>query len=174
MLALFGGLLLLAVALLTVASVIGRGLVPFGLAPIKGDFELVSMACALAVFAFLPWCQLRRGHVTVDILSNLLPARLQAALGLAGDLVMTAIAWVILWRLWAAFGERLPFLSPDLRRALGFGPRPFFPETSYELGIPFWYPYGGAVIGAALFLIVCLYTVGRSLRWTIRGREGEA
>jgi TRAP-type C4-dicarboxylate transport system permease small subunit len=173
-LALAGGLLLLAAAALTVASVAGRALVPFGLAPVKGDFELVSMACALAVFSFLPWCQLRRGHVTVDIVANLMPPRVHAALGLAGDAAMTGVAAVILWRLWIAFGERFPYGSDGIRAALGMGPRPFFPESSYELGIPVWIPYAGAVAGAALFLAVCAFTVWRSAAWTVAGREAGA
>lgn len=173
-LALAGGALLLAAALLTVVSVAGRALVPFGLSPVKGDFELVSMACALAVFSFLPWCQLRRGHVTVDILSNALPPRAQAALGLAGDLAMTVVAAVIVWRLSIGFGERLPHGSPALRQTLGWGMRPFFPDRSYELAIPMWIPYGGALVCAGVFLLVCLYTLWRSAAWTLAGREGRA
>ncbi len=172
-LALFGGLVLLGAGLLTVASVVGRALVPLGLVPIKGDFELVSMGCAVAVFCFLPWCQLRRGHVTVDILARALPARANAALGLAGDLIMTAAAAVILWRLWLAFGERFPYGGPGLRAALRLGDRPFFPDRSYELAIPMWIPYGCALVGATAFLIVCLWTVRRSLGWTLAGREPD-
>ena len=174
LLALAGGALLLAAGMVTVASVVGRALVPFGFAPIKGDFELVSMACAPAIFAFLPWCQLRRGHVTVDMAVAALPPRIRAALGLAGDLVMTAVAAVILWRLWIAFGERLPFLARDTRAVLGWGERPFFPERSAELGIALWIPYAASVVGAALFLIVCLYTVWRGAVWTVQGQEGRA
>jgi TRAP-type C4-dicarboxylate transport system permease small subunit len=173
-LALAGGVLLLAAGLLTVASVAGRALVPFGFTPLKGDFELVSMACAVAVFSFLPWCQLRRGHVTVDIVVGALPPRARAAFGLAGDLVMTAVSVLILWRLWIAFGERLPFFTRDTRAFLGWGARPFFPERSAELGIALWIPYAACVAGATLFVIACIYTVWRSAAWTLAGHEGRA
>ena len=63
-LGLLGGVLLIVITLLTVVSVVGRSLLG---APVEGDFELVSAGCAIAVFAFLPWCQYRRGHVTVDV-----------------------------------------------------------------------------------------------------------
>jgi len=172
--ALGGGLALLAIAGLTVLSIAGRSLSAFGLGPIKGDFELVAHGAALAIFSFLPLCQLNRGHVTVDIVVDTLPPRIKAALGLLGDLVVTAIAVVILWRLWLGFGERWPGGSAALRKAFGFGPPPFFPETTYELEMPLYLPFGFAVGGAALFVIVCLYTVWRSLNWTLRGTEGQA
>lgn len=174
MMALGGGLVLLAIAGVTVLSIAGRALSGFGLAPIKGDFELVAHGAALAIFSFLPWCQLKRGHVTVDILVDYMPQRVKAALGLIGDLVMTAIAVVILWRLWLGFGERWPGGTADLRAAFGFGPPPFFPETTYELEMPLYMPFGFAVLGAALFVIVCVYTVWRSLNWVIVGQEGQA
>ena len=49
-------LVLIALILLTVVSVVGRALFS---APIPGDFELVEIGMAVAVFAFLPYCQLR-------------------------------------------------------------------------------------------------------------------
>ena len=59
-----------------------------------------------------------------------------------------------------------------LRAHLGMGFKPFFPETTYELEIPVWIPYGLALIGAALFALVSLYTVWRSVNWFLEGREG--
>ncbi|MEM7270853.1 MAG: hypothetical protein AAF401_16570, partial [Pseudomonadota bacterium] len=65
-LAFAGGLILAFLALMTVTSVLGRAFIFAGLSPIKGDYEMVEMGCAIAIFSFLPWCQLNRGHVTVD------------------------------------------------------------------------------------------------------------
>ncbi len=170
-LAYLGGAVLVALALVTVTSIIGRALIPLGLGPIKGDFELVEAGCAIAIFAFLPWAQLRRGHVTVDIFIQSLPARTQAALGLVGDLLMAVAAGVILWRLWLGFGEKFPYGSDGLRAALGFGAKPYFVETTYELEFPVWIPYAAALVGAALFFVVALYAVWRALNWVIEGRE---
>jgi TRAP-type C4-dicarboxylate transport system permease small subunit len=69
--AIFGGLLALAVALLATASVIMRWLFN---APIDGDFEYVKMATAVAVFAYLPYTQARRGNIMVDTFTSWLPA----------------------------------------------------------------------------------------------------
>ena len=105
LLALGGGLVLVAAALVTVASIIGRSFLFVGLGPVRGDFELVEISCAIAIFAFLPWCQLNRGHVTVDVLVERLPARVKAVFGLIGDFAITIVSGLILWRLYLAFGE---------------------------------------------------------------------
>ena len=166
-----GGIVLAAMATMTVLSIIGRAT---GIGAIRGDYELVATGCALAVFAFLPWCQLRRGHVTVDVVAALLPPRGQAALGLVGDVIVTLAAVLILRQLWFGFGEKLPYLDQPLRDSLGFGYAPFFAETTYELEIPIWMPYGIALLLAALFVTASLYTVVRAAGWVRDGREGAA
>lgn len=173
LLAYAGGLVLIAIALITVASITGRALIGLGLGPITGDFELVEAGCAVAIFAFLPWCQLKRGHVTVDIFVDRLPSRPHALTGLIGDALIALAAGVIFWRLWLGFGEKFPYGSDALRENLGMGYKPFFPETTYELELPVWIPYALAVTGAAVFLLVALYTVWRSLNWVLAGQEGQ-
>jgi len=172
--ALAGGVLLSVIALMVCASILGRqldGLWLFG--PIRGDYELVEAGTAIAVFAFLPWCQLRRGHVSVDIVVQALPPRVKALSGLIGDILLAVVAYVIAWRLFIGFGEKLPYGGDGLRQTLGFGYRPFFAETTYELQIPIWMPFGLAFIGAALFFVTALYTVWRSLNWVLQGQEGR-
>jgi TRAP-type C4-dicarboxylate transport system permease small subunit len=61
--AIAGGALALAVAVLVTVSVLGRWLFS---APIDGDFEFVKMATAIAIFAWLPYTQARRGNIVVD------------------------------------------------------------------------------------------------------------
>ncbi|MBS9716202.1 TRAP transporter small permease [Pseudohalocynthiibacter aestuariivivens] len=172
-LAYFGGLTLVSIAVLTVVSITGRKLSGFGFGPIKGDFELVEAGCAIAVFSFLPWCQIKRGHVTVDIFIARLPLRIQAALGFLGDTLLTLVSAIILWRFWLGFGEKFPYGTDTFRTVLGMGSKPFFPETTYELELPVWIPYGLSLIGAIFFLIVCVYTMWRSLNWTLNGQEGS-
>lgn len=62
--ALAGGLIMLALATMTVVSIIGRSTI--GVA-VEGDYELVELGLAAAVFLFLPECYLRQGHVVVDL-----------------------------------------------------------------------------------------------------------
>ncbi len=172
--ALAGGIVLAAMAGVTVVSVVGRALSGMGLAPVRGDFELVQIGCALAVFWSLPLAQMRRAHVTVDILSERLGARVHAALGLLGNLALTVCAGAVAVQLARAFGERFPHGGPEFRAALGMGPPPFFAETTYELQLEVWIPYGLSLIGAVWLVVVCGYTVWRSAGWVAVGREPVA
>lgn len=69
-LALAGGVLLLGMAVLVTASVLRRWLTSRG---VPGDFELLQMGLAVAVFAFMPLCQLRGGNLFVDTFTGRLP-----------------------------------------------------------------------------------------------------
>jgi TRAP-type C4-dicarboxylate transport system permease small subunit len=146
-LASLGGIVLVGLIALSVVSITGRRLVglDIGLGPVPGDFEIIEAGCAFAVFAFLPWCQIRRGHVTVDVLARLLGERAQAGLELAGNIVMAAAACLIAWRL-----------------VLGMLDKQRYGETTFILQFPAWWGYAAAMIGAILFALVALYTVWRS------------
>ena len=171
-LAYFGGFLLTVAAIMTVLSITGRALVWAGLGPIPGDFELVELTCAVAVFSFLPWSQINRAQVTVDVLVDTFPPRLRTFLGMAGDSAMALAASVIAWRMWLGLGERFPMGSDSLRSWLMLGDKPFYTETTFILRMPVWYGYALSMVGAGFFAIVCIYTVWRALNWTIRGQEG--
>lgn len=166
-----GGAILLALSAVTLVSVIGRSGTALGLSPVTGDFELVEAGLAIAVFSFLPYAQLTRGHVAVDLLARALPDRANAALGMLGDVLVTLAAGAVTWRLYLGFGEKFPFLEKGLRDKLQMGYKPFFPETTYELQLPVWIPYGLALLGAVLFTLVSLFTIWRSLNWTLQGAE---
>ena len=68
--AIFGGFILLIAALISIFSIFGR--VVFS-SPILGDFELVEIACAVAIGSFLPLCHLKNGNVIVDFITAKLP-----------------------------------------------------------------------------------------------------
>lgn len=168
-LALFGGIVVLAMACVTVVSVTGRALSGIGFSPVPGDFELVELGCAVAVFFFLPWCQVTRAHVRVDLIGPFVPRAVYRWLGWLGDLVLTGVLGLLLARLWLGFGERFPYGGEALRSALGFGPPPFFAETTYELQLPLWIPYGFAVAGLALAFAVSLTMLLYAARPGARG-----
>ncbi|WP_319774142.1 TRAP transporter small permease [Breoghania sp.] len=147
-LAISGGLALVALTTVTCLSVIGRelsGFAPF-FGPIQGDFELVEAGCAFAIFAFLPWCQMRRGHVTVDIFVQPLGPRGLAGLSLVGNVILTACALLIAVKL----GEGLI----DKRS---------YSETTFILQMPVWWGYAVALVGAWVFVLASAFTVWRSL-----------
>jgi TRAP-type C4-dicarboxylate transport system permease small subunit len=149
-LAWLGGGALLTAALLTVASIAGRALVPLGLGPVPGDYELLQFAAAFAVAASLPLCQHRRGHVTVDLATDAMgpgAARLARA---AGDLCMAAVAALVAWRTGLGLADKLGSA--------------FYVETTFILQIPVWHGYAAALPGLILFAPVCLWTALRGLR----------
>ncbi|TDL90760.1 TRAP transporter small permease [Meridianimarinicoccus aquatilis] len=172
--AIAGGLVLVGMAGVTAASVTGRALSGFGLSNVTGDFELVQLGCAVAVFWFLPLCQMRRANVTVDLVSERFGPRGHAVLGMMGNLALLLCSVVIARQLARGFGEKFPHGSPAFRDALGLGAPPFFPETTYELQLPIWIPYGLALLGAVWLTVVCAFTVWRSLNWVLAGQEPRA
>ena len=77
--AMLGGLLLVAIMLVSSVSVIGRGLsllLATRISGIPGDVEIVQLGCAMAVFSFLPLCQLKRANVLFLALSFTLALQL--------------------------------------------------------------------------------------------------
>ena len=85
--AVLGGLLAMAVAVLVTTSVLARWLFN---APIDGDFEYVKMATAVAVFAYLPFTQARRGNIFVDTFTGWMPPRARNVVDAAWDLIYAA------------------------------------------------------------------------------------
>jgi len=141
-----GGAALIAALSLTVVSIIGRGFIFAGLGPIPGDFELVEAGTAFAVLAFMGLCQFHRGHVTVDLFLTRAGRRNNARIDVVANLLMTGAAGVITWRL---------FLGLLDKRSYG--------ETTFILQFPIWWSYTAALAGAAVFTLVCAYTVWRSV-----------
>lgn len=85
--ALVGGWLLIFIVLLTAGSQ-GSGLL-LG-RPLPGDFELVEVGVAVAVFTFLPYCEITGANVTADFFTARAGPRILAALrGLAALLAVT-------------------------------------------------------------------------------------
>ena len=163
--ALFGGSVLIMLAVMTVISTIGRAFVglQIGLGPIPGDFELVEAGTAVAVFCFMSWCHLNQGHVTVDIIADHLPKKANLSLVLIGNVLVFLVAFVVAWRLWMGFGEQVTWFTQPVRDLLGFGYKPFTNNTTYILGMPLWYSYSLSFIGAALFAIISVFTTWRAL-----------
>ncbi len=89
------GLILVFITALTVVSVLGRDV--WGSA-ITGDFELVAVATGAAVALFMPWCQLKRAHITVDFFTQRASPTAQAALDRAGAVLMAVFMAVMAWR----------------------------------------------------------------------------
>ena len=95
-LAIAGGFLMIAVSIMVTVSVVMRWLINES---VPGDIELVQIGTAIAVFAFLPICQARRGNIMVDTFTLRLPKRGQLMLDVLWDLAYAGLAAILAWRL---------------------------------------------------------------------------
>jgi TRAP-type C4-dicarboxylate transport system permease small subunit len=141
--AVVGGVVLVALMLMVVASVAGRALIGVGLAPVPGDFELVEVGVGIAVFFFLPWCYLSGGHATVDLLYMHTPKWAQRAIDTVSDLLMLVVWLVLTWKLGEGMLEKREYL-----------------ETTFILQMPVWWAYAFCMVGA---VIGCLAYAAKTL-----------
>ena len=143
-LALVGGAVAIAVALIVVASILGRWLFS---TPIPGDFELAQMGTAIAVFAFLPYCQIVRGNIVVDTFTVRLPARFRGRMDAIWDGVYAAAMALVAACL--TRGTLDTFASH---------------EVSMVLRIPIWPGVAFGALSAAFLAIVSVATACSLLR----------
>ena len=131
-----GGVVLVAMACMTVVSVVGRA---FFAHPILGDVELVQLGSAVVVASFLPYTQFKRANIMVDFFTdNASPARKRTMDGL-GNALYTLMMALVLWRV--AVG------GIDMRESA---------ESSMLMGLPLWWPYALMVPGLSLCVLIGL------------------
>jgi len=144
-----GGGVLLGVALLTAWSaatgfVLGK--------PLPGDFELTEILVAVAVFSFLPYCQLVDANVTADLFTAGAGPRAVAGFKLFAALLALGISVVLAWRTWAGMLDYRQFV-----------------ETTAILKIPLWTAYVPALASLALLVLACVIVLFGSARALLRG-----
>ena len=136
--AIFGGFVLLIAALISIFSIFGR--VVFS-SPILGDFELVEIACAVAIGSFLPLCHLKEGNVIVDFVT--------AKLSKSKINFLDSISSLI-------FGLVALFFSS--RMILGAKDMYVYQEETMLLAFPIWLPFIPVIASFFLLTICCFYT----------------
>jgi TRAP-type C4-dicarboxylate transport system permease small subunit len=143
-LAMFGGAVALAVAALVVISVLRRWLFS---QPIPGDFELAQIGTAVAVFAFLPYCQVVRGNIVVDTFTTGLSQRTRGRIDALWD---------------AVYASAMAFVAVCLTR----GTLDTFAshEVSMVLRIPVWPGVAFGALTCAFLAVVSLATAVGLLR----------
>jgi TRAP-type C4-dicarboxylate transport system permease small subunit len=144
--AILGGVALVIVTVVTVVSVAGRALIPLGLKPILGDYEIVQIGVLFAIFCSLPLTQYLRGHADVALLTDRFAPRVAAAIELVMD-VLTLIAFVfVVWRYTLGMLDK-------------YGNR----EMTLILHMPVWAIYAAGMVGGLTAVAVAIYCVVRSL-----------
>lgn len=143
--ALLGGIILVALVLITAASAISNLIFD---KPIQGDYEMTKHFIAIAVFCFLPYCQMTGANVTVDIFTEGMSERAKSAM-LAFSSLFAMIFAVVLLR----------------QMSFGFMGYIRFPETTATLHIPLWTAFPPALISLVLLFVAAVLT-------TLEGVQG--
>jgi len=148
-LAMMGGVVLLGIILLTCISITGRALLPLdiGLRPIRGIYDITEIGMAAAIFAFLPWAQLREAHARVDLFQHALPEKMDKALDIVFNAAMAVVATVGTYRLYLGMQDKLSF-----------------GETTLIAQIPVWQGYAASLVGAVCFVVVSYFCTLRAVR----------
>ena len=147
-----GGLILLAVVVLTCVSITGRALFSAGICcgSVRGSFDYTEIGVAAAIFAFLPWCQIRNTHAAVDLFKPVYPAAMNRFLNLLMDIGMLAVAALIAHRLYLGMLDKMAY-----------------GETTFIAQVPVWWGFAASLVGAAGWTLVAGFCVLRSARLMI-------
>src|SRR5918999_1914055 len=143
-LAVLGGLLFLAAAILVCTSV---GLRWATSDSVPGDFEFVQIAVALAAFAFFPFCHAKHGHIFVETFTARLSLGVRNAIDAFWGLVYAGFAALIAWRLAVGAGETISNKT-----------------TTMVLGLPIGWAIALAAVMAGLLTVVAGLTAIEVLR----------
>lgn len=144
LLAILSGLILVAMAFMSLRSIIGRS---FFDAPLVGDYELVQFMCAGAVAMSLPYTHWVSGHVIVDFFTTKTSPRFNASLDLIANLMLAFFAGLIAWRVTVGM--------LDLRSNF---------DASMLLEMPTWWGYVPMVPAFALLSATGLYSCVEQIR----------
>ncbi|MBT5798977.1 MAG: TRAP transporter small permease [Alphaproteobacteria bacterium] len=143
--ALVGGMLLLLIVGLNIASIIGS----IFLAPIPGDFELTQVGIAVAVFCFLPYCQLFRHNVTADVFTAKANKKIIMFLRIASSIIALLFATLLVWRM----GD-------------GMLDQKAYNYTTTILQFPIWVAFVPILISLCFLIIASLLTIGDDFNLT--------
>ena len=129
-LAVLGGFVLLAIVLVTATNValfaLDRvaGWMGGTVGALPGYEDFVRLAVAAAVPMFLPWCQVRRGHIAVDLFLRRAPASLNRFIDRLSLVLMAGSALFLAY--WMMLGMAETREDGALSRVLGWQEWPFY------------------------------------------------
>ena len=137
--ALMGGLVLACVVLTTAWSLLTDIVLQ---KPVPGENEIVQVGVAIAVFAFLPYCQLTGANISADIFTARAGPRAIAILTLMGALTALVFSGILVWRSWAGL--------LDYRELL---------ETTPIMQFPLWMAFVPILISVVLLALAALISI---------------
>lgn len=142
--ALGGGVLTLLLAFMTAASAVSNILFN---KPFAADHELVKHVIAVAIFMFLPYCQITGSNVTVDIFTENMSERGKNLMAAFSSLFAIAFSILLLVQMTSGFRSYLQY-----------------PEVTPVLKLPLWTAFPPILFSLVLLLGAALLTFVASLR----------
>ncbi len=114
---------LVGMALLTLADVLGRNLMR---APVPGATELTEIGLVIVTFLLYPMIAFRQRHITVDLFDHIMGTLVRRILDTAANLLGAAVFAGIGWQLWkqaarvAQYGDVTAYLRIPLGPVVTF------------------------------------------------------
>jgi TRAP-type C4-dicarboxylate transport system permease small subunit len=97
MLSTIAGVMILVMMVVTTVDVVGRDVFN---TPLFGAFEMTEILMGLVIFAGMPGTTAMREHITVNLIENVVSARVRMLQTGIGDLLCAAVAGVMAWRIY--------------------------------------------------------------------------
>lgn len=141
-------MLVIAIMLVTSINVTGFGLDRIArlyggsVSGLPGYEDFVGLAISCAALMFMPYCQLKRGHVNVELFVAMLPAVVQRALDRTWLIVTMLVTLFLAY--WMVFGM-LETRADNVSSAI--------------LGWPVWPFYVPGIVSLALWAFVALLQI---------------
>lgn len=132
-----GGLLMLALIVMSLISIIGRKLYS---SPIQGDMELIELGSAIAIAAFLPLAEIRGLNIKADAFTMWASASFKRLLDILGHVLLFLMALLLIWRTYVQMGDYYEY-----------------GDNTVLLAIPMWIPLL-FILPSLLLLAVCALT----------------
>ncbi|MEX0852140.1 MAG: TRAP transporter small permease [Bauldia sp.] len=136
--ALIGGIVLVALVLMTAGSAVSNLLFH---RPYVADYDLVKHGVAIAIFTFLPYCEITHGNVTVDIFTERMGDRAKALMALLSSLVAAGLAVLLFRQMWLGMLDYMEYR-----------------EVMISIPIPLWTAFPPALVSLALLFVAALVT----------------
>ena len=143
LLSIVGGCVLILIVIINVFSIVGRVLFS---SPLLGDFELVEMGCAIAIFSFLPICHLKNGNVIVDFFSSRFPTYIKQILDIFSNFIFLMVS--------GFFTFRMIYGVLDMIK---------YNEQTMLLKLPVWIAFIPGIFSFFLLTLVCFYILLKTI-----------
>jgi TRAP-type C4-dicarboxylate transport system permease small subunit len=135
-------IILFLLMFLTTADVVGRY---FFNKPITGTYELTGLALAMIIFFSLGSAQIKKDHIEIDFLTNMMPTKIQHTLSGLTSLLLFILMSLTTWQLF------------EYTKRIYFGN-----ELSGDLGLPLYLFVIFATAGAVCFTLTFIVDTLRS------------